>query len=142
MLPMVLRDGFFDGLMRFPFWGMDEFKPQHGMMKSDLKETEEGYELSVDLPGFKKDEIQVDLSNGYLTISASKNESKEEKDKNGKIVHQERYTGSMRRSFAVGDAMDADSIKASFENGVLSIAFPKPEAPALPEKKTIQIADK
>ena len=108
------------------------------MMKTDVKETDEGYELDVDLPGFRKDEIHLDLDNGYLTISTEKAlENKEEKK--GKVLRQERYSGTMSRSFYVGDNLTEGDIKAKYENGVLSLAIPKKEARKVPEKKTILI---
>jgi len=107
------------------------------MMKTDVKETDEGYELDVDLPGFKKEEIQLNLENGYLTISAEKSlENKDEK--NGKILRQERYAGTMSRSFYVGGNVMEEDIRAKYENGVLSLCIPKKEA-KVPEKKQILI---
>ena len=108
------------------------------MMKTDVKETETGYELDVDLPGFKKDEIRLDLENGYLTISTEKSlENKEEKK--GKVLRQERYSGTMSRSFYVGDSLTEEDIKAKYENGVLNLTIPKKEARKVPEKKQILI---
>ena len=108
------------------------------MMKTDVKETDEGYELAVDLPGMKKEEIHLDLQNGCLTISTEKNlENKEEKK--GRVIRQERYSGTMSRSFYVGEHVTEEDIKAKYENGVLSLSFPKKEAPKVPEKKTILI---
>ncbi len=108
-------------------------------MKTDLKEHDEGYELSIDLPGFKKDQIDLQLQNGYLTITASKGVEEEEKNKKGKIVHQERYSGSMSRSFYIGESLTEEDVKAKFEDGVLTLDFPKEKAIKLPERKTIQI---
>ena len=108
------------------------------MMKTDVKETESGYELDVDLPGFKKEEIRLDLENGYLTISTEKAlENKEEKK--GKVLRQERYSGTMSRSFYVGENLTEEDIKAKYENGVLSLSLPKKEARKVPEKKQILI---
>ncbi len=108
------------------------------MMKTDVKETDEGYELDVDLPGFKKEEIHLVLENGYLTISTEKAlENKEEKK--GKVLRQERYAGTMSRSFYIGDNVTEEDIKAKYENGVLSLSVPKKEARKVPEKKTILI---
>ena len=109
------------------------------VMKTDLKEHDEGYELKVDLPGFKKDQIELQLQNGYLTISAAKGLEEEGKDKKGRIVHQERYTGSMTRSFYIGENVREEDVKARFEDGVLTLDFPREKPVALPEKKTIQI---
>ena len=108
------------------------------MMKTDVKETDEGYELAVDLPGLKKDEIHLDLQNGYLTISTQKNlENKEEK--HGKLLRQERYTGTMQRSFYVGDNLKEEDVQAKYEDGVLMVKLPKKEAQKVPEKKQILI---
>ena len=103
------------------------------MMKTDVKETDEGYELDVELPGFKKDEIKLELNSGYLTIS------KDEKNQHGKILRQERYSGTMQRSFYVGGSITEEDIKAKYENGVLSLTVPKKDARKVPEKKQILI---
>ena len=109
------------------------------MMKTDVKETDEGYELAVDLPGMKKEEIRLDLQDGYLTISTQK--SLEEKDeKHGKMLRQERYTGTMQRTFYVGSALTEEDITARYEDGVLTVKLPKKEARKVPEKKQILIA--
>ena len=106
------------------------------MMKTDVKETDEGYEVDVDLPGFKKDEIKLELNSGYLTISTEKSMNKENK---GKMLRQERYVGTMQRSFYVGGSITEEDIKAKYENGVLSLMIPKKEARKVPEKKQILI---
>ena len=106
------------------------------MMKTDVKETDEGYEVDVDLPGFNKDEIKLELNNGYLTISTEKSLNKENK---GKMLRQERYVGTMQRSFYVGGSITEEDIKAKYENGVLSLMIPKKEARKVPEKKQIPI---
>ena len=106
------------------------------MMKTDVKETDEGYEVNVDLPGFNKDEIRLELNNGYLTISTEKSLNKENK---GKMLRQERYVGAMQRSFYVGGSITEEDIKAKYENGVLSLLIPKKEAKKEPKKKTILI---
>lgn len=111
---------------------------QH-MMKTDVRETDEGYEVDVDLPGFKKDDIRLELTNGYLTISAEKSLEKDHEDKAGRMLRQERYSGMMQRSFYVGDHMTEEDIKASYESGVLHIAVPKKNAPKAPERKVILI---
>ena len=109
------------------------------MMKTDVKETDEGYELDVELPGFKKDEIKLELNSGYLTISTEKNLEKDEKNQQGKILRQERYSGTMQRSFYVGGSSTEEDIKAKYENGVLSLTVPKKDARKVPEKKQILI---
>ena len=93
----------------------------------------------MDLPGFKKDQIELQLQNGYLTISAAKCLEEEGKDKKGRLVHQERYTGSMTRSFYIGENVREEDVKARFENGVLTLDFPREKPINLPERKTIQI---
>ncbi len=108
------------------------------MMKTDVKETEEGYELDVELPGFRKEEIKLELNSGYLTISTEKSLEKKD-EKKGKVLRQERYSGTMQRSFYVGGSITEEDIKAKYENGVLSLAIPKKEARKAPEKKQILI---
>ena len=105
------------------------------MMKTDVRETEDTYELDIDLPGFKKDELNLDLKNGYLTIQATKGLDKDEKDKNGKYIRQERYAGSMSRSFYVGE-IPMEAVKARYEDGILRISLPKQEKKALPKPTT------
>ena len=110
------------------------------LMRTDIRETDTGYELDVELPGYKKEDLNLELTNGYLNISAEKNTSKEEKDKNGRVVRQERYTGSMKRSFYVGEEITEEDIKAKFEDGILKLMVPKKEIEEkVPEKKTIAI---
>ena len=111
---------------------------QH-MMKTDVRETDEGYEVDVDLPGFKKDEIHLELNNGYLTISTEKTLEKDNEGKKGKMLRQERYSGVMQRSFFVGEHLTEEDIKASYDSGVLHVIIPKKDAPKAPEKKTILI---
>ena len=124
------------------FWGRKN--PLYGknaknIMKTDIREHEDGYELDIDLPGFKKDEINVELENGYLTISAAKGLDKDEQDKKGKYIRKERYAGAMQRSFYVGDAVTQEDIKAKFEDGILKLSIPKKDAKAVETKKTIAI---
>ena len=124
------------------FWGRKN--PLYGknaknIMKTDIREHDTGYELDVDLPGFKKDEINIELENGYLTISAAKGLDKDEQDKKGKYIRKERYAGAMQRSFYVGDALTQEDIKAKFEDGILRLSIPKKDAKAVETKKTIAI---
>lgn len=101
-------------------------KNAKNLMKTDVRETESTYEVDVDLPGFKKDEIHVDFKDGYLTVSARKEVDKDEKEKeSGRMIRQERYSGNLERSFYVGDGVTAEEITASFENGVLRLSVPK-----------------
>ena len=108
-------------------------------MKTDVREKEDGYEIDMDLPGFKKDQVELTLENGYLTVTANKGFDKDEKDKQGRMIRQERYVGSMQRSFYVGDNMTEEDVKARFEDGVLHLDLPKKNARKVPEKKTICI---
>ena len=114
-------------------------KNARNLMKTDVHETDTDYEMDVDLPGFKKDQINVNLEDGYLTISASKDHDQEKKDKHGKIIRQERYAGSMQRSFYVGEGVKTEDVKAKFEDGVLRLCIPKKELKALPGNNTIAI---
>ena len=148
LYPSIFNKNLFDDLMDFEFPTFGEFedvdKKLYGkhaahVMKTDVKEHDDKYEVAIDLPGFKKDEINLDLQNGYLTVAASKGVDKEEKDKKGKLIRQERYSGSMQRSFFVGKNVTEEDIKAKFEDGVLKLDIPKKEAPKVPEKKTIMI---
>ncbi len=124
------------------FFGDDFFKPEKSnLMKTDIKETEDSYILDIDLPGYKKEDIQVELNDGYLSIHAhTSNEVKDEKK--GKFVRRERFMGECSRSFYVGDDIKEDEIKASFKNGILNLEVPKvnPEE-RNPEKKYIEIGD-
>ena len=114
-------------------------KNARNLMKTDVHETDTDYEMDVDLPGFKKDQINVNLEDGYLTISASKDHDQEKKDKHGKIIRQERFAGSMQRSFYVGEGVKTEDVKAKFEDGVLRLCVPKKELKALPGNNTIAI---
>ena len=107
-------------------------KDARNLMKTDVHETETDYEMEMDLPGFTKDQISVKLEDGYMTISASKDQDTEKKGHHGKVIRQERYCGSMQRSFYVGDAVKTEDVKAKFENGVLKLSIPKKELQALP----------
>ena len=128
------RNNIFDDLFNTPFFTRSEAN----MMKTDIKEHDGGYELTVDLPGVKKDDIKAELNDGYLTITADNNSSKDENDEKGKYICRERYSGSYSRSFYVGDAVTEEDIKAKFENGTLTLDIPKKEA--LPEKQNKYIA--
>ena len=147
MLPSIFGENLFDDFFNDPFGMMnvsEGHNPLYGkhaknLMKTDIREHEEGYELDIDLPGFKKDEINVQLDNGYLTISAAKGLDKDEQDKKGKYIRKERYAGAMQRSFYVGDAVAQEDVKAKFEDGILRLSIPKKDAKAVETKKTIAI---
>ena len=108
-------------------------------MKTDVREHEDHYEVDIDLPGFTKDDITLELENGYLTVTAAKGLDKDEATKKGTVIRRERYAGTLQRSFYVGDGLTEADIKAKLEHGVLSLSLPKAEAKKLPEKKTIMI---
>ncbi len=145
MLPSIFSENLFDDWFRFPtfpeFHDVDRKlygKHADRLMKTDVKEHDDRYEVDIDLPGFKKDEIELKLENGNLIVSATKGLDKDEQDKKGRIIRQERYAGSMQRSFYVGENITEEDVSAKFENGVLNLTIPKKQ-PKLPEKKTIMI---
>ena len=146
MLPSIFGDSLFDNFFdddfaRFPAWGgRDPLYGKHArnLMKTDVRETENSYEVDVDLPGFKKDELDVELKDGYLTISASKGLDKDEQDKQGKYIRQERYAGACSRSFYVGE-LEPDQVSAKYEDGILKISLPKQAKQELPRRSTIAI---
>ena len=146
MLPSIFGENLFDDWFGFP--GFPELRDidrklygRHAAheMRTDVHEHDDHYEVDIDLPGFAKDEIALHLENGYLTVSATKGLDKDHTDKKGKLIRQERYAGSLQRSFYVGDSLTAEEIKAKYENGVLKLEIPKQEAKKLPERKTIEI---
>ncbi len=114
-------------------------KSAQNMMKTDIRENESSYEVLVDLPGYAKEDIHVKLEKGYMTISAVKEQNEEEKDKDGKFIRRERYSGSVSRSFYVGDALTNEEVKAKYENGILQLTVPKKEAKALEQNSYIAI---
>ena len=144
LMPSIFGENLFDDdWMDFPFdrdfWGRTNNKTTKNLMKTDIREHDAGYELDIDLPGFKKDEIKAELENGYLTISATKGADNDEQDKKGKYIRRERYAWTMQRSFYVGDDVTQEDIKAKFENGILRLSIPKKDAKAVETKKTIAI---
>ena len=134
MLMPTMRTNVFDDLFNNPFFT----KSESSMMKTDIKEHDNCYDLMIDLPGVKKEYIKAELNDGYLTVSAESNTSKDEKDDNGKYICRERYSGSYSRSFYVGDTVTEQDISAKFENGTLKLTVPKKES--LPEKQNKYIA--
>ena len=139
LMPSIFGENLFDDdWMNFPFtdeafWGKKNplyGKHAQNMMKTDIRETDSSYELDVDLPGFKKDEINVQLKDGYLTLTAAKGLDKDSQDKKGNYIRKERYAGSMSRSFYVGEAVNEEDVHAKYEDGILKISVPKKE----PEK--------
>lgn len=134
MLMPTMRTNVFDDLFNTPFFNRNE----NNIMKTDIKEHEKSYDLMIDLPGVNKEDIKAELNDGYLTINAKTDTSKDEKTENGKYICRERYTGCFSRSFYVGDAVTENDITAKFENGTLRLTVPKKEA--LPEKQNKYIS--
>ena len=145
MLPVLFGENLFDELFDDafrPMWDMDRAlygKHARAVMKTDVRETDNSYELDIDLPGFKKDEVKLDLKDGYLTISAAKGLDRDEKDKQGRYIRQERYAGQCSRSFYVGDSIQPTDVHAKFEDGILKLTLPKAAQEKLPEHNTIAI---
>ncbi|MCR5368949.1 Hsp20/alpha crystallin family protein [Eubacterium sp.] len=145
LLPSIFGEDLLDDWMDFPrmdFGDIDRKlygKRAAQVMKTDVHELGDKYELDIDLPGFKKDEIKLSLENGYLSVSASKELDKDKKDKKGKIIRQERYSGAMNRSFYIGDDVKQEDVKAKYEDGVLKLVVPKKESEKVQEKKYIAI---
>ena len=145
LMPSIFNTNLFDDFFDFPFY--DDTKAEKklyghhaaNLMKTDIQEHDDGYTLEMDLPGFKKDELHLELNDGYLTISAEKGLDKDEKDKNDKYIRRERYAGSMSRSFYVGENMKEEDIHAKYENGILTLDVPKEQKKAVPEKRYIAI---
>ncbi len=142
LMPSIFGENLFDDWMNFSFPDIDKAlygKRANNVMKTDVKETESGYEVDIDLPGFKKDEVSASLENGYLTISAAKGLDKDEQDKKGKYIRKERYAGSMSRSFYVGEGVDQNDIHAKFEDGILRLSVPKENKKTVEQNKYIAI---
>ena len=116
------------------------YTPVNSIMKTDVKETDTAFELDIDLPGYKKEDVQAQLKDGYMTITASSHKENSEKNEEGKYIRRERYAGTCSRSFYVGEDVTQEDIKAKFEDGILKVTVPKKEAkPQVEEKKYISI---
>ncbi|WP_343208561.1 Hsp20/alpha crystallin family protein [Anaerolentibacter hominis] len=142
MLPSIFNSNLWDDAFDLSFPDIDKVlygKRAQNIMKTDIKESEDGYEVAIDLPGFKKDEVRAELKDGYLTISAEKSLEKDEKDKRGKYIRQERYSGNMSRSFYVGEGVTESDIHAKFENGILMLDIPKEVPKKVEEKRYVTI---
>ena len=143
LMPSIFGENLFnDDWMNFGFPEVEKAlygKHASHEMKTDVRETDSGYEVDIDLPGFKKDEINIQLDNGYLSISAAKGLDKDEQDKEGKYIRKERYAGSMSRSFYVGNAITQDDIKAKYESGILRLSVRKKAAEEIESAKRIAI---
>ena len=146
MLPSIFGENMFDDFFSDPFGMMvpqtrDALYGKHAknLMKTDVRETESTYELDVDLPGFTKDEVNVELKNGYLTIQAAKGLDKDQSDKKGKYIRQERYAGACSRTFYVGEGVEPEDVTAKFENGILQLSIPKEAKKQLPKNTSVTI---
>ena len=145
MLPSIFGENLFDDLFEYPFdksfFGSRSpayQKAAKNLMKTDVKETDNEYELSVELPGFNKDEVNLELKNGYLTISAAKDVNNDEKDQNGRYIRQERYSGKCSRTFYVGNVKPED-VGAKYADGVLTLKVPKKDPRELETQHKIAI---
>lgn len=139
LMPSIFGENFMDDFFGFPERYLGRSFNTNRMMQTDVAETDDGYEVTMDLPGFKKEDVKAELKNGYLTITANTNTNNDEKDKNGKYIRRERYCGTCSRSFYVGENVTQEDIKARFENGTLKLNIPKKERPKLEESKCISI---
>ena len=147
MMPSIFGENLFDDFFdddfsMFPaLTGHNPLYGKHAknLMKTDVRETENTYELDIDLPGFKKDEISIDLKDGYLSISAANGLDRDQEDKKGKYIRQERYAGACSRSFFVGEGVEPKDVSAKFEDGILKISLPKQVKKELPQSPRIAI---
>ncbi len=147
MMPSIFRENLFDDdWMNFPFerqfFGKHDpsyEKSQKNLMRTDVKELESSYEIDVELPGFKKDDLKLELKEGYLTIQAVKDVKKDTKNEEGKFIRRERYSGSCSRSFYIGKGVKQEDVHAKFEDGILKLAVPKAVQPKTEESKYISI---
>ena len=135
LMPSIFGESLLDDFFDFPFENSYR-SGRSQLMRTDIKDTDQGYEVTMNLPGVKKEDVKAELKDGYLTISATSNSNKDEKDNNGRYIRRERYSGSCSRSFYVGDGVTQDEIKAKFENGALMLTVPKKEEkPAVEDNK-------
>ena len=139
-MPSIFGESLLDDFFEDPFDNYAYAMNTSNLMKTDVKDTDQGYEITMNLPGVKKEDVKAELKDGYLTISASTNSNKDEKDGNGRYIRRELYSGSCSRRFYVGEDVTQDEIKAKFENGALTLLVPKKDQkPAVEDKKYIAI---
>ena len=138
LVPSIFGESLLDDFFDYPEKSFSfRTSNANGLMKTDIKENENAFEVSIALPGVKKDDIEIELKDEYLTISATSNMKKDEKDKKSNYIRRERYYGSCSRSFYVGDAVTENDIKASYEDGILTLDIPKVEKKPEPEVKKL-----
>lgn len=146
MMPSIFKENLFDEMMSFP-WDDELFgrkSPLYGkqaknLMKTDVKESDNGYELTIDLPGFKKEELSAELNQGYLTISAQKSLEQDNSGQDGSYIRRERYFGNTSRTFYVGENVTQEEIRARYEDGLLKLSIPKKEAKTIEDQRRIAI---
>lgn len=139
LMPSIFRENLLDDFFGYPFRGSYD-SGMNELMKTDVKETEQGYEMTMNLPGIRKEDVRAELKDGYLTINATSHSENDEKDENGRYIRRERYSGSCSRSFYVGEQVQQEDIKAKFEDGVLKMMIPrKEEKPAVEDRRYIAI---
>ena len=136
MLPSIFGRNLFDDFMDFPF-STTHYNPD--LMKTDIRETKDGYELDIDLPGIEKKDISLNLKDGYLTIQANHNQEQEEKDQQGQYLRRERFPGRCGRRLSEGDTVQEKDVHAKFEGGILKLSFPKEEPKQLSGGNNIAI---
>lgn len=142
LMPSVFGERLFDDFMddfSFPSINRMFGGSNANLMRTDVKETDNGYEIAIDLPGFKKEDVSAQLKDGYLTIQAVTNQTNDEKDSNDKYIRRERYAGSMSRSFFVGEQVTEHDIRAKFEDGILKLSVPKKDQQKIEQQKYITI---
>jgi HSP20 family molecular chaperone IbpA len=139
MLPTIFNGSVLDDVFSDPFFTSEPATYRRNTMSTDVKEKDGNLEVAIELPGFKKDDISVEVKDGYLNVSAANHEEKDDKDSNGKFLRRERFQGSRTRSFYVGKGLESEDIKAKFTDGVLSLTFPKEIKPKEEERQLVQI---
>ena len=135
LMPSIFRENLLDDFFGSSFRGFGYDSSMNEMMKTDVKDTKDGYEMTMSLPGVKKEDVKAELKDGYLMISAVSNTERNEKDSEGKYIRRERYSGSCSRSFLVGEGVTQEDIRAKFQDGILTLLIPKKEAAPLVENK-------
>ena len=140
LMPSIFNDNLFDNLFEELSRPVRRVTTANQLMKTDVRETENSFELDIDLPGFKKEDVKAQLKDGYMTIRAESKKETDDKDDKGTYIRRERFYGTTERSFYVGEQVKEEDIKARFEDGILKISIPKkPAVPEVQEEKYIAI---